>query len=87
MGLWKQWGAWFTRGDATQAVRLRHGDADCVDELPIEPERPWGCGWFDSSLDLREGLAVIEHAGIDLHLAVAQMLVPGEATRTGRTQA
>lgn len=31
-----------------------------VPELPVEPERPWGCGWFDSSLDLRLGLAVIE---------------------------
>ena len=23
-------------------------------------ERRWGCGWFESSLDLRRGLAVVE---------------------------
>jgi hypothetical protein len=43
-------------------------------ELP--PERPWGCGWFDSSLDLQQGLAVFEHDGADLALAVRQMLQP-----------
>lgn len=65
-----------------QAVTALQGDE--VAELPAEPERPWGCGWFDSSLDLREGLAVIEHAGVDLHLAVARMLCgPGEAGGTG----
>jgi hypothetical protein len=26
---------------------------------------PGGCGWFDSSLDLSRGLAVVEHAGFD----------------------
>jgi hypothetical protein len=26
---------------------------------------PAGCGWFDSSLDLSRGLAVVEHAGFD----------------------
>lgn len=35
-----------------------------------EPEG-FGCGWFDSSLDLREGLEVTEHAGPD---AVADAL-------------
>jgi hypothetical protein len=40
-------------------------------ELPLEPERPLGCGWFDSSHDLRAGLQVQEHASAD---AVAQEL-------------
>ncbi len=26
---------------------------------------PTGCGWFDSSLELSRGLAVVEHAGFD----------------------
>jgi hypothetical protein len=30
------------------------------DETP-----PPGCGWFESSLDLSQGLAVVEHAGFD----------------------
>jgi hypothetical protein len=46
------------------------------DELQAEPERPWGCGWFDSSLDLQQGLAVYEHDGVDLTLAVRRMLQP-----------
>jgi hypothetical protein len=54
------------------------GDAD--GELPLEPEKPWGCGWFDSSLDLRQGLAVTEHPGVPLELAV-QMLVAPETAR------
>ncbi|MFO1326363.1 MAG: hypothetical protein U1F56_03310 [Rubrivivax sp.] len=50
-------------------------DAAVSDELPVPPERPWGCGWFDSSLDLREGLAVIEHEGNELELALVLMLM------------
>jgi len=31
-----------------------------------EPEAlPAGCGWFDSSLDLSRGLAVVEHSGFE----------------------
>ena len=30
-----------------------------------EEIHPSGCGWFDSSLDLSRGLAVVEHAGFD----------------------
>jgi hypothetical protein len=48
----------------------------CDDELPLTPEKPWGCGWFDSSLDLRQGLAVIEHPGVPIDLAVQMMLSP-----------
>jgi hypothetical protein len=35
-------------------------------ELPCEAEdRPLGCGWFDSSLDLNSGLMVHKHACVD----------------------
>ena len=33
--------------------------SDAQDE---QDERPRGCGWFDSSQDLREGLCISEHA-------------------------
>lgn len=81
MELWNRWGAWFTHLAGARPVGPFRADADAIDELPIEPERPWGCGWFESSLDLREGLAVIEHAGIDLRLAVPVpvRVTPGEA--------
>jgi hypothetical protein len=38
------------------AAGLLDGEADML---------PAGCGWFDSSLDLSRGLAVVEHAGFD----------------------
>jgi hypothetical protein len=83
MELWNRWGAWVTRltADRPDPLPLPHDDGldDGLEELPVEPERPWGCGWFDSSLDLREGLAVIEHAGIDLRLAVPAMVTPEPA--------
>lgn len=63
-------------GAAAPLATRPQSSSDCRDELPVEPERPWGCGWFDSSLDLRQGLAVIEHAGIALDLAIEQMLRP-----------
>lgn len=31
-----------------------------VPAVPVEPVGPGACGWFDSSLDLRQGLAVSE---------------------------
>ena len=37
-------------------------------ELPAlndADERPLGCGWFDSSWELRRGLAVIEAPALD----------------------
>lgn len=55
------------------ATGLREAE---VPELPAEPEKPWGCGWFDSSLDLETGLVVVEHADLALLLAV-QGLVQG----------
>jgi hypothetical protein len=46
--------------------RARRADLSWVDGTPsAEPaadEVPRGCGWFDSSQDLREGLAVCEQA-------------------------
>ncbi len=53
-----------TRGMAAQV-------SEAVAELPLEPDLPLGCGWFDSSHDLRAGLQVQEHASAD---AVAQEL-------------
>lgn len=79
MELWNRWGAWVTRLTVDRPAPLPLPHDDGLEVLPVEPERPWGCGWFDSSLDLREGLAVIEHAGIDLRLAVPAMVTPGEA--------
>ena len=52
------------------------GPAGTDGELPVAPEPPFGCGWFDSSLDLKRGLAVIEHEGIDFGLALEAMLAP-----------
>lgn len=56
---------WTTAGPmaATAAGRADPVDergADAGDDSP-----PRGCGWFDSSLDLTQGLAVIEHRGFD----------------------
>jgi hypothetical protein len=42
-------------------------------------ERPWGCGWFDSSHDLRQGLAVTEGDALALELAVRQLLSAASA--------
>lgn len=67
---------WFRRATVTRRHTAGTGPADAIDELPVEPEKPWGCGWFDSSLDLRQGLAVIEHPGVPLELAVQLMLAP-----------
>jgi hypothetical protein len=75
--LWTNLRPWFQRGRAWPA----HGSGQipietCDDELPVTPEKPWGCGWFDSSLDLRQGLAAIEHQGVPIDLAVQMMLAP-----------
>lgn len=70
-------GPWFQRGRTWPPPATGQPAADsCNDELPVAPEKPWGCGWFDSSLDLRQGLAVIEHPGVPIDLAVQMMLTP-----------
>lgn len=62
---------------APHAADATHGDVPAVAEAP-----PRGCGWFDSSHELHQGLCVTEHsqpdtvanelgvtAWLDLHLA------------------
>lgn len=48
---------------------------------PVD-EGPFGCGWFDSSFELRRGLAVVEHGAAEVALAVELMLA-GEALGPG----
>jgi len=48
------------------------------DPAPLEH---WGCGWFDSSFELRRGLAVIEQATPTLELAVLALLAPADSPR------
>jgi hypothetical protein len=79
MGMLTRWGGWFCRPATRQAGHTLVAASEACDVLPQEPERPWGCGWFDSSLDLQQGLAVFEHDGADLALAVRQMLQPERA--------
>jgi hypothetical protein len=43
------------------------------DEPRCADEPPRGCGWFDSSLELSRGLAVVEHAGFDALAAEAPL--------------
>jgi hypothetical protein len=52
-----------------EALPLRApAPAGASEASPAEPaaddDRPRGCGWFDSSLDLQQGLRVQEHAGL-----------------------
>ena len=75
-GFWIRWSGWLGHPGIRPANRAVATAGDACEELPQEPERPWGCGWFDSSLDLQQGLAVFEHDGADLALAVRQMLQP-----------
>jgi hypothetical protein len=46
--------------------RPRPAVVDLDPTAPAAPpdDRPLGCGWFDSSLDLAQGLAVREHASV-----------------------
>lgn len=45
------------RAEATAAEHARHAAADAQADEP----GPRGCGWFDSSHDLQQGLCVQEH--------------------------
>jgi len=72
MSLWICLETWWRRDASAPAVLHQRPDDTMI--LPTEPERAFGCGWFDSSLDLRQGLAVIEHQGLVPDLAVEQML-------------
>ncbi|MCA0241854.1 MAG: hypothetical protein LCI02_13435 [Proteobacteria bacterium] len=72
MSLWICVEHWWRRGAPAAAVVHRRPDDPMPP--PTEPERAFGCGWFDSSLDLRQGLAVIEHQDLVPDLAVQLML-------------
>ena len=52
--------------DAPTAAAGDDPEGDAIDKAPV-PEADAGCrcGWFDSSLDLRQGLAVSELADPD----------------------
>jgi hypothetical protein len=78
LDIWTRWAGRFSRPAARCEGTAAAAATACTagGELQPLPERPWGCGWFDSSLDLQQGLAVFEHDGVDLALAVRQMLQP-----------
>lgn len=48
--------------------------------VPASDEH-WGCGWFDSSFELRRGLAVIEEGTSPLELAVLALLTSADGGR------
>ena len=53
-----------------QRLRQRHPRVCAATPHPAsasapDDERPLGCGWFDSSHELQQGLVVQEHAGVD----------------------
>lgn len=69
---------WIARGHRRRSLRpQRPDDAWLRDaaEVVADHERPLGCGWFDSSHELRAGLMVREHASAD---AVANELPLGD---------
>lgn len=80
---WTTWGRLLTRGrrPGGRPTKPRRSPPPTDDGAADEPERPCGCGWFDSSLDLRQGLAVIEHRDIHFDLALELMLAEGSARR------
>lgn len=51
------------------------------------PERFWGCGWFDSSLDLQQGLTVVEHREVEAELVVALLFERAPRRRPGASAA
>ena len=80
MGIWIRLGRWLSHARPAQTV-AHASIPDWVEGPRVDEDRPLGCGWFDSSLDLQLGLAVIEHQGIDLGLALDLMLMPPLAGR------
>lgn len=48
-----------------RALQLHRPAAEAPPPPPsVDDDRPRGCGWFDSSLDLQQGLRVEEHTGL-----------------------
>lgn len=78
MTRWIRWGGRGDRRDARPAGRM--AGAAATTALPAsadaQAESAWSCGWFESSLELSQGLAVVEHDDADLAQAVRQMLRP-----------
>jgi hypothetical protein len=59
---------WMRRLLEALPLRAPAPAAGASEAPPAEPaaddDRPRGCGWFDSSLDLQQGLRVQEHTGL-----------------------
>lgn len=76
---WPSWPGWRVllarQASKANGARMRTTRASGLDvPMTAEDDRVFGCGWFDSSHDLRRGLAVIEHDDGDLPFAVERML-------------
>ena len=69
---------WIARRNHRRRPRPRGPEFDLLlveADLALDDDRPLGCGWFDSSHELRAGLMVQEHASAD---AVANELPLGD---------
>lgn len=53
------------RSRRTRRPAPRRPGRDLLQDEPAPEEAAPGCGWFDSSADLRSGLAVTEHASAE----------------------
>jgi len=75
---WIKWGGRNDRRDDRPAGRTAGAAAPTAAHAApdVEAESAWSCGWFESSLELSQGLAVFEHDDADLAHAVRQMLRP-----------
>ena len=76
MNIGRSLARWCRRRQPTRRPRARRTDVPDL-RATQDPDAPVrGCGWFDSSNDLRSGLAVIEGEALELRLAVERMLRP-----------
>lgn len=57
------------RGADPRDAGLPHPATTAAAERQLD-DLPRGCGWFDSSFELRRGLAVIEHEVFDLSVTL-----------------
>jgi hypothetical protein len=67
MSISSTWTAWIgaLRRQSASERPPRPAPPDAAHETGLDPLL-CGCGWFDSSQDLRAGLAVIEHDGLEV---------------------